>query len=112
MVFEGMNAAGKNSVLVLSSITGGARLVDQVPADKLNLDFVLGNKVMVGTVNAGRDAFEAGVRDLIHAEAAYPGWLSKLLTHPVQGLENWPKLFEALNGGKGVIKAFCEVNPL
>jgi len=112
MVFEGMTAAGKNSVLVLSSITGGTLQVDQVPADKLNLDFVLGNKVMVGTVNAGRDAFEAGVRDLIHAEAAYPGWLAKLLTHPVKGLENWPQLFEALNGGKGVIKAFCEVNSL
>lgn len=112
MLFEGMSATGKNGVLVLSSITGGTRTVDQVPSDRLNLDFVLGNKVMVGTVNAGRDAFESGVRDLIHAEAAYPGWLAKLLTHPVKGLENWPQLFSALNAGKGVIKAFCEVNPL
>ena len=112
MVFEGMAATGKNGVLVLSSITGGSRSVDGVPADKLNLDFVLGNKVMVGTVNAGRDAFETGVRDLIHAEAAYPGWLAQLLTHRVEGLDNWPQLFEALNGGKGVIKAFCEVRPL
>ena len=33
------------------------------------------------------------------------------LTHPVRGLENWPMLFEALNGKKGVIKAFLEVRP-
>jgi len=27
----------------------------QIPADMLNLGFVLGNKVMVGTVNANRE---------------------------------------------------------
>jgi glucose 1-dehydrogenase len=80
-----------------------------VPADAINQSFVLGNKLMLGTVNAGKDAFEQGVRDLIHAEAAYPGWLEQLLTHPVRGLEAWPMLFEALNGKKGVIKAFMEV---
>ena len=30
---------------------------------------------------------------------------------PVRGFENWPMLFEALNGKKGVIKAFLEVRP-
>jgi hypothetical protein len=48
-------------------------------------------------------------RALVQAEAAYPGWLEQLLTHPVRGLENWPMLFEALNGKKGVIKTFLEV---
>ncbi len=66
---------------------------------------------MLGTVNAGRGDFEQGVRDLIHAEGAYPGLLEQLLTHPVRGFENWPMLFEALNGKKGVIKAFLEVRP-
>jgi hypothetical protein len=47
----------------------------------------------------------------LHAEAAYPGWLEQLLTHPVRGFRNWPMLFEALNGKKGVIKAFLEVRP-
>ncbi len=50
-VFDSMQALGKNGVLVLSSVTGGDRRIE-VPADKINLDFVLGNKVMVGTVNA------------------------------------------------------------
>jgi len=54
----------------------------QVPADRINLEFVLGNKVMVGTVNANREYFEMGVRDMSQAEAEYPGWLSRLLTDP------------------------------
>jgi glucose 1-dehydrogenase len=111
IVFESMEALGKNGVLVLSSVTGGDRKVE-VPADKINLGFVLGNKVMVGTVNANREYFETGVRDMAVAEVDYPGWLQKLLTHPVRGLENYKQLFETLNGAKGVIKVFCQVAEL
>jgi len=108
VVFDGMQALGKNGVLVLSSITGGDRKVE-IPADRINLDFVLGNKVMVGTVNAARENFEEGVRDMAMAEAQYAGWLSLLLTHPVKGLENYEVLFQALLNGNGAIKVFCEV---
>src|SRR5215813_10518358 len=82
LVFEAMQSLNKNGVLVLASVTGGDKKIE-IPADRINLDFVLGNKVMVGTVNAGREYFEMGVRDMAHAEAAYPGWMEKLLTHPV-----------------------------
>jgi threonine dehydrogenase-like Zn-dependent dehydrogenase len=108
VVFEGMQALAKNGVLVLSSITGGDRKVE-IPADRINLDFVLGNKVMVGTVNAARENFEEGVRDMAMAEAQYSGWLSRLLTHPVKGLENYEILFQALLNGNGAIKVYCEV---
>jgi len=108
IVFESMQALAKNGVLVLSSVTGGDRMV-QVPADRINLDFVLGNKVMVGTVNANREYFETGVKDLATCEAQYPGWLGRLLTHPVDGLENFGKLLELLTMGKGAIKVFCRV---
>jgi hypothetical protein len=103
-----MLALGKNGVLVLSSVTGGDRMLS-VPADRINLEFVLGNKVMVGTVNANREYFEAGVKDMAHAEAQYPGWLASLLTHPVRGLENWKLLLETLTSAKGAIKVYCEV---
>ncbi len=111
VVFESMQALGKNGVLVLSSVTGGDRRVE-VPADKLNLEFVLGNKVMVGTVNANREYFELGVRDLAQAEAEYAGWLGRLLTHPVKGLENYRDLLDKLTTAKGTIKVFCEVADL
>ncbi len=108
VVFDSMQALAKNGVLVLSSVTGGNRMVE-VPADRINLDFVLGNKVMVGTVNASRENFETGVRDMALAESAYPGWLAQLLTHQVRGLENYSELFARLTSGDGAIKVYCEV---
>jgi glucose 1-dehydrogenase len=111
VVFDSMQALGKNGVLVLSSVTGGDRMI-QVPADRINLQFVLGNKVMVGTVNANREYFEMGVRDMSQAEAEYPGWLIRLLTDPVRGLENYTELFKKLINPNGSIKVFCEVAEL
>lgn len=108
VVFESMQVLSKNGALVLSSITGGNKAL-QVPADKINLDFVLGNKVMVGTVNASRENFENGVRDMAHAESEYPGWLQRLLTHPVRGLDNFRELFDHLQNPNGAIKIFCDV---
>jgi hypothetical protein len=64
---------------------------------------------MVGTVNANREYFEIGVRDLATCEAEYPGWLPRLLTHPVDGLENYGQLFELLTMGKGAVKVYCRV---
>jgi glucose 1-dehydrogenase len=108
LVFEAMCLLlAKNGVIVLSSVTGGSREIE-VPSDAINLDFVLGNKVMVGTVNANREHFEAGVRDLAIAEAQFPGWLDRLLTHPVHGLDEFAKAFELL-GAPGTIKVFVEV---
>src|SRR2546425_7383862 len=106
-----MRGLAKKGVLVPPSVTGGDRRVE-VPADRINLEFVLGNKVMVGTVNANREYFELGVRDMAQAEAEYPGWLSKLLTDPVQGLENYPELFKKLTSPNGAIKVFCQVAEL
>jgi threonine dehydrogenase-like Zn-dependent dehydrogenase len=111
LVFEAMEALGKNGVLVLSSVTGGDAQVT-VPADRINLGFVLGNKVAVGTVNANREYFESGVTDMAHAEANYAGWLGRLLTHPVRGLDNVAELFDTLTTARGAIKVYCEVKPL
>jgi threonine dehydrogenase-like Zn-dependent dehydrogenase len=108
IVFESMGALGKNGVLVLSSVTGGDGKIE-VPADRINLEFVLGNKVMVGTVNANREYFEMGVRDMAQAEAEYPGWMGRLLTDKVVGLENYRELFAKLLSPNGAIKVYCEV---
>lgn len=110
LVFDAMQSLAKNGALVLVSVTGGTRTAE-VPADRINLDFVLGNRVMLGSVNAGREHFEAGVRDMALAESMYPGFLRSLLTHPVRGLEHVQELFETL-GARGAIKVYCEVAPL
>ncbi|MFQ5662653.1 MAG: glucose 1-dehydrogenase [Terriglobia bacterium] len=111
LVFEAMEVLGKNGLLILLSVTGGERTA-QVPADRINQSFVLGNKVALGSVNANREHFELGVRDLSQAELQYPGWLAKLLTHPVKGLENYEELMRTLTEVKEAIKVFCEVAPL
>lgn len=108
IVFDAMQALAKNGVLILSSVTGGDRKIE-IPADRINLDFVLGNKVMVGTVNANREYFETGAKDMAQAVLEYGDWLARLLTHPVKGLENYEELFEKLSGAKSAIKVFCQV---
>src|SRR5215208_5400486 len=107
VVFESMQALGKNGVLVLTGISGGDRTVE-VPGDHIMLGFVLGNKVAVGSVNANRAYFERGVQDMALSEAQYPGWLNRLLTHPVQGLDNYEEMIRLLTEEKSAIKVFIE----
>jgi threonine dehydrogenase-like Zn-dependent dehydrogenase len=108
VVFDAANNLGKNGVLVLTSITGGGKKLE-IPADKINLEFVLGNKVMFGTVNANREYFESGVKDLSQCKAQFPGWANKLMTHPVKGLENFRQMMDLLTTAKDAIKVYVEV---
>jgi threonine dehydrogenase-like Zn-dependent dehydrogenase len=111
LIFEGTGSSAVVFESMLTSITGGGHSLT-IPADRINLEFVLGNKVMVGSVNASRENFESGVRDFAQAEAEYPGWLKRLLTDRVAGLENYRDLFARLQNPNGAIKIFCEVAPL
>jgi glucose 1-dehydrogenase len=108
LVFEAMSVLAKNGVLAMVSVTGGSRQID-IPADKTNLGFVLGNKVAFGSVNANREYFESGVKDLSTAQLQWPGWLKKLLTHEVKGLENYAEMIRLLTETKGAIKVYCSV---
>jgi threonine dehydrogenase-like Zn-dependent dehydrogenase len=108
IVWEAAEVLGKNGVLVLSSITGGDRKAE-INSDRINQSFVLGNKVMVGTVNASPAEFRSGIDDLIKAEALFPGWLSKLLTTPIQGLENYEQMIHALTEDRDAIKVYVEI---
>jgi glucose 1-dehydrogenase len=108
LVFEAMRVLAKNGVLAMVSVTGGSRQIE-IPADKINLDFVLGNKVAFGSVNANREYFESGVKDLSTAQLQWPGWLKKLLTHEVKGLENYAEMIRLLTETKGAIKVYYSV---
>ena len=108
LAFEAAEALGKNGVLVLVSVTGGERRVE-VDADRINQGFVLGNKVMVGSVNASPADFASGRDDLIKAQAVHPGWLEQLLTTPIAGLENYERMLRELTENDDAIKVFVEV---
>lgn len=111
IIFDAMRSLNENGILILASVTGGTRKTDQVPSDEINQRFVLGNRVMVGTVNANREHFELGVRDLALCEAMHAGWLSQMLTHKIDGLENFAKAFEILGNAAQykAIKTYFEV---
>jgi threonine dehydrogenase-like Zn-dependent dehydrogenase len=109
VVFEAMEALGRNGVLVLTGISGGDKKID-VPGDQIMTGLVLGNKVVVGTVNSNRFHFEGGVKSMTLALALYPGWLERLLTHPVGGLENYAEMIRLLTEDKSVIKVFAEIS--
>ncbi|MCP4190959.1 MAG: glucose 1-dehydrogenase [Planctomycetaceae bacterium] len=108
IAFESMKVLGHNGVLVWHSVTGGDKQV-QVPADQLNIEFVLGNKLLLGSVNANREHFEAGIRDLALGEAMYPGVTEKILTTPVNGLDNYKELMRLLVEDQNALKVFVNV---
>ena len=108
-VFEAMEALGRNGVLVLTGISGGRTKIE-VAGDQIMTGLVLGNKVVVGTVNSNRSHFEHAVQSMAFAEASYPGWLKRLLTHPVRGLENYTEMMRLLTEDKSVIKVFAEIS--
>lgn len=112
LVFEAMERLGKNGVLVLTGIAGGDRKSDAVHADHILQGFVLGNKVAVGSVNASRVDFEQGVGDLVMAEALWPGWAGRLLTHRIDGLEGFAEMIRVLTDEKQAVKVHVQVSDL
>jgi len=108
LVFEAMNVLGKNGVLAMVSISGGDREVE-IPSDHINQGFVLGNKVAFGSVNAAREDFQRAVSGFSQAELAWPGWLGRLLTHPIAGLDRYTELMQTLTEAKDAIKVYCQV---
>jgi len=108
LVWEAAQALGKNGVLMLVSVTGGERQVE-IPSDMINQGFVLGNKVMAGSVNASPTDFTSGRDDLVKAYAFYPGWLEKLLTNPVEGLHNYEQMLSELTEATDAIKVYVQV---
>jgi len=108
MAFGAMRALGHNGVLVWTSITGGNRNVE-LPSDRINIDWVLGNKLLLGSVNANREHFEAGIKDLALGEVMYPGVLHKILTNPVEGLDNYAEMMRLLVEEKTALKVYVNV---
>jgi threonine dehydrogenase-like Zn-dependent dehydrogenase len=79
VVFPAMCLLGPDGVCILSSVTGGSRTVEADLAT-WNREMVLGNRVVFGTVNSGRQHYEAAARDLEIVESRLPGWLGRLIT--------------------------------
>jgi len=108
IAFEAMDVLGLNGALIWTSITGGSHTVE-VPGDKINLHWVLGNKLLVGSVNGNRRHFELGIQALAHGELAFPGVTAQILTHPLSGLDQYQEMMRLLVEDKDALKVFVNV---
>lgn len=107
LCFRAMEVLAVNGALVWTSITGGSRELS-IDAAKINLEWVLGNKLLVSSVNGNRRHFELGLQALSHGELTYPGVTEKILTHPVEGLESYGEMMRLLEE-KAALKVFVNV---
>jgi threonine dehydrogenase-like Zn-dependent dehydrogenase len=74
-----IEALAQGGICILASVTRGSRPIT-VDIATVNRNIVLGNRVILGTVKAGRRHFEMAVRDLETIELRRPGWLANLIT--------------------------------
>jgi threonine dehydrogenase-like Zn-dependent dehydrogenase len=108
IAFDSMKSLGHNGVLVWTSITGSDRK-HEVPSDKINIDWVLGNKLLLGSVNANREHFEMGIKDLAMGEMMYPGVIGQILTNPIDGLDNYKQMMDLLTQDRPPLKVYMNV---
>jgi threonine dehydrogenase-like Zn-dependent dehydrogenase len=106
VAFEVMQAMGSNSVFIFTGVPGRKAAVS-LDTDLLMRNLVLKNQIVYGTVNAGRDAFEAAVADVGEFVKRWPSVTHALISgrHPVE------KARDLLLGRSAGIKHVLEFSP-
>src|SRR5262245_8249963 len=90
LAFDMIQHLGVNGIFIFTGVPGRKAPV-QVDTDLMMRNLVLKNQVVFGTVNAGRETFEAAIRDL-------------------QGFKNaWPKAVQSLITGRFPMDAYREL---
>ncbi len=79
VAMDAMFSIGTNGVLCLTGVSGGNRSLE-IKADALNLELVLGNKAVFGSVNSNRGHFLRGMKDLEAIRGRWPGPLGRMFT--------------------------------
>jgi threonine dehydrogenase-like Zn-dependent dehydrogenase len=98
-----MRVLGTNGVLVLTGVPGRKTPAD-VDAHTIMRNLVTRNQVVIGTINAGRDAFDAAIRDLARFVERWPAAVRSLITgrYPIEAYRDL--LLGAPAGIKNVIR--------
>lgn len=103
VAFQAMNALGTNGVLCLMGVSTGEKPLE-ICADCLNMEMVLGNKVVFGTVSSNRGHFERAMQLLGKIEQKWSGWLTRLITRRLSFGDFKDALHPAPDGIKTVIE--------
>jgi threonine dehydrogenase-like Zn-dependent dehydrogenase len=101
--FEAARVLGVNGVFIFTGVPGRKAPIE-VDTDLIMRDMVLKNQIVYGTVNAGRDAFEAAIRDLGVFHSRWPEAVKSLITgrYPISQFQEL--LLGAPAGIKNVIQ--------
>ena len=75
---QALQVLGTNGIFVLTGVPGLQAFVEADPA-RLMRDMVLKNQVLLGTVNAGPDAFASALRDLASFRRRWPAVVRTLI---------------------------------
>jgi threonine dehydrogenase-like Zn-dependent dehydrogenase len=76
--FQALRVLGTNGIFVLTGVPGLQAFVEADPA-RLMRDMVLKNQVLLGTVNAGPDAFASALADLGRFRQRWPALVNTLI---------------------------------
>ncbi len=109
VAFDCMKVLNLNGAMVWTSVTGGKRKINDFPSDMVNLEWVLGNKLLLGSVNGNRHHFAKGLADLALGEMMFPGVTSKILTTPIQGFDDPDLIMTKLIEDKSALKVYVNV---
>jgi threonine dehydrogenase-like Zn-dependent dehydrogenase len=107
VAFALIEAIGPNATIVWTGLPGRSAKAD-VDGARMMRELVLGNHVVLGTVSAGRGAYERAVRDLVEFESRWPGVTRGLITSR-HGLEAASKRICAREEG---IKSVVDLHPV
>jgi threonine dehydrogenase-like Zn-dependent dehydrogenase len=93
---------GPNGVFVLTGVPALGRPIP-VEADAVMRTLVLGNQLLLGTVNASRAAYELALRELEQAMFLFPQSMHALITHRSR-IEEAPAFIRSRGGIKHVVQ--------
>ncbi|WP_437223272.1 glucose 1-dehydrogenase [Planctomicrobium sp. SH661] len=110
VAFSAMEHLNLNGALVWTSVTGGKKTLSDFPSDRVNLEWVLGNKLLLGSVNGNRHHFAQGLSDLALGEVMFPGVTSRILTTPIDGYDDPQGLMRELTENNDALKVFVNVS--
>lgn len=106
LAFEVLSHLGTNGVFIFTGVPGLKGPIS-IESDRLMRSMVLRNQVLFGTVNAGRDAFEAALRDLKAFKEKWPGALASLFTSRISIEQAPAKLLDGRGSIKDVVCHAC-----
>ena len=109
LAFEAADVLARNGVLVLASVTGGRP--DRGGADRPHQPGLRPRQQGHGRdgQRPPRRLRAPGIEDLLRAEASFPGWLERLLTTRIDGLDRPDEMLRHLREDREAIKVYVQV---